>query len=78
MKIQDDHEVEESEQVARFVCGAILGALVGLALIFVCGIVSLAGLIFGLVVPMIAFGLMALYWGDRFWEEVIEWLIWFR
>lgn len=29
--------VEEPEQVTWFVCGAILGALVGIALIVVCG-----------------------------------------
>lgn len=77
MKIQDDHEVEEPEQVTRFVCGAILGALIGVVLVLVCGIASFIGTAFAFVVPMVGFGLMALYLGDRFWRQVLEWLVWF-
>lgn len=78
MKIHDDHEVEEPEQITRFVCGAILGAVVGIAVIFVFGVSSFVGAAFTFVMPMVGCGLMALYLGDRFWKGVLEWLVWFR
>lgn len=78
MKLRDDHEVEEPEQVTRFACGALLGALFGLLLVLVCAIESLVGAAFVFLLPMMGFGLLALYFGDRFWMKVLECLVWFK
>lgn len=76
MKIHDDHEVDESEQVTRFGCGALLGVLIGLGIVVSFTLSSFGSVAAALVASMVACGLLALVYGDRFWLSLKDWLVW--
>jgi hypothetical protein len=72
MKIVDDHEVGEAEQVTRFVFGAVLGAVLAIVAMFwldQAHPLVIAAVFVGL---MVGCGLMALFYGDRFWRGLWE------
>lgn len=59
----------------RFVCGAVFGAVLGFVLwlhLFTSAIFGWAALPLG----AIAFGLVAAWWGDRFWHFVLGLFRW--
>ena len=61
----------------RFVCGAVLGTCVGL-LISMPELIELSAFATTafLITMAIVFGMAAVRWGDRFWEELLPWLRW--
>lgn len=67
MRIVDDHEVTKSEQITRFVCGAILGVVVSVVLICKFDLSSFGASLITALVSIIGCGLLALLYGDRFW-----------
>jgi len=70
MSIVDDHEISKSEQVTRFVCGALLGVMIAVAITYKFDVSSLiwkAGIAF---VSILGCGILALVQGDRFWQAV--------
>lgn len=69
----DHDDVPESEQVTRFGCGALVGALLGLALIIGFTLTSLGSATVALVALMIICGVLALVHGDRFWYSLKDW-----
>lgn len=72
MQIHDDHEVEGPEKITRFICGALLGVLTGMILVYSNEISSFGLAVFAFLVPIVGFGLLALYYGDRLWYGIIE------
>lgn len=73
-RIHDDHNVGELEKMTRFGCGAALGVLVGLIIIFFLALTSFGVVAAVLVLSIICFGLIALIYGDRFWHALIRWI----
>jgi len=74
LNLQDDHDVDENEQVTRFGCGALLGAFAGLWLIIAFALSSSGAVAGVLVVSMFVCGGLALVYGDRFWYALKDWL----
>jgi len=72
MRIEDDHEVGEAEQVTRFVCGAVLGIVVAIVAILVLELTMSLSILVVSLVSMFACGLAALIWGDRFWYDLLK------
>ncbi len=70
VKIQDDHEVDEAEQVTRFGCGALLGIFVGIGVIVAFTLTSFGLAAAALVGSMIVCGWFALIYGDSFWHAL--------
>lgn len=73
----DDHQPDAAEKVIRFGCGFLVGGpLAALALfkfdIWPTGDWLLVGLIGAL-----AFGLLAIRYGDHFWRGLLETFRWF-
>jgi hypothetical protein len=73
LKIDDDHEVGESEQVTRFGCGALLGLVAGLGIVLGFTLSSFGTVAAALVAAMVICGLLALIYGDRFWYALKHW-----
>lgn len=71
MKIVDDHEVDRPEQVIRFVCGAILGLVFAVVLLFEFDLNSPFSILAALLGCMVGCGLGALFGGDRFWYGLL-------
>jgi hypothetical protein len=72
MKITDDHEISGMEQVTRFVFGGLVGLIPG-GILFAA--TSKEGLIAGILLLLLSIlisGLLALYYGDRFWYRLSE------
>jgi hypothetical protein len=67
MKIVDDHEVSTPEKSTRFICGAILGALVSIAVIYKLDLSSTGAILVTVVASILGCGVLALIHGDRFW-----------
>lgn len=72
MRIEDDHEVGEAEQATRFVCGAILGIVVAIVAILALELSRSLPILVVLLGSMFACGLAALFWGDRFWYDLLK------
>jgi hypothetical protein len=71
MKIVDDHEVSESEKITRFICGAILGLAVSVAITYKFHLSSFGAIFFVALVSILGCGILALIHGDRFWAAII-------
>lgn len=71
MRIVDDHEVTKSEQVTRFVCGALLGVVIAVAITYKLGISSLIWKVGVALVSILGCGILALIQGDRFWKALL-------
>lgn len=70
MRIVDDHEVTKSEQVTRFVCGALLGVVIAVAITYkfnVSALIWKTGIALG---SILGCGILALIQGDRFWQAI--------
>jgi hypothetical protein len=63
VQLPDPQKPDRLERIIRFACGAGVGAIIG-AQIYV------------LIVPvsMVLCGLLAMYFGDRFWVRLRDWL----
>lgn len=70
MRIVDDHEVTEFEQVTRFVFGAILGVVIAVAIIYRFNVSSLTWKAVIALVSILGCGVLALAQGDRFWQTI--------
>ena len=70
MKITDDHEVTEMEQITRFACGGFVGFLFGLLLHVLSRPDSVIGTALLFMVCVGVPGLLALIHGDRFWYKL--------
>ena len=70
MRIVDDHEVSKSEQVTRFVCGALLGVVFAVAITYKFDVSSLIWKTGIALVSILGCGILALVQGDRFWLAI--------
>jgi len=70
MRIVDDHEVTKSEQVTRFVFGALLGVVIAVAITYKFDISSLIWKVGVALVSILGCGILALIQGDRFWQTI--------
>ena len=70
MRIVDDHEVSKSEQVTRFVCGALLGVVFAVAITYKFDVSSLIWKTGIALVSILGCGILALVQGDRFWQAI--------
>lgn len=70
MRIVDDHEVSKSEQVTRFVCGALLGVVFAVAITYKFDVSSLIWKTGIALVSILGWGILALVQGDRFWLAI--------
>lgn len=70
MRIVDDHDVTKSEQVTRFVYGAILGVLIAVAISYELELSSLVWKVVTALVSTLGCGSYALIKGDRFWTAI--------
>ena len=73
----DDDKIRKQEQQTNLYCGAAFGVAVALGCIFGWGIVSLSWRILMLFLLPVAFVVIAMGYGDRFWKYVPKWLFWF-
>ena len=71
MHIVDDHEVTKSEQVTRFVCGAILGVAVAVAVTYRLELSSVIWKALTAILSILGCGILALIHGDRFWQAIL-------
>lgn len=62
-------------KIIRFGCGAIFGFLLGFDFVYFGFSMLSASLIVGIVAAII-FGILALRYGDRFWERLTNWIPW--
>jgi hypothetical protein len=72
---------DRAERVIRFICGAIVGAVLGALTAFAFlfhleGDWPFVALALVLVTPAL-FGVLAMKFGDPFWEGLSKWLRWF-
>jgi membrane glycosyltransferase len=69
MRIVDDHEVSKSEQITRFICGALLGVVIAVAIykFDLSSLIWKAGIA---LVSILGCGILALVQGDRFWQAI--------
>ena len=73
MNKKEDGELNESEKITRFGCGAIFGVFLGILIV-----VRIAFSSFGAIAAVIAFsifvcGFLALKYGDEFWYSLKNW-----
>jgi hypothetical protein len=71
MNVIDDHEVNESEKITRFICGAILGIVLSIALIYSFDPSSMGIVVLIVVGSIFCCGILALIHGDRFWYAIL-------
>ena len=67
MKIIDDHEVTLTEKITRFICGMILGVVVGVYLIYRLNLSSATAISVVALVSVFGCAILAMLYGDRFW-----------
>jgi len=72
MRIVDDHEVTKSEQVTRFVFGALLGVVIAIAITYRFNVSSLIWKVLVALVSILGCGVLALVQGDRFWQAIFS------
>jgi high-affinity Fe2+/Pb2+ permease len=62
-------------KIIRFACGAIFGFLLGFNFVYFGFSMPPARFIVGILAAII-FGILAVRYGDRFWERLTNWLQW--
>ena len=65
---------DKLEYAVRFLCGAVLGALLGVGGVLRLEHGTAGGYLLLVVVLPLAFGLLAAVLGDRFWHSLPWWL----
>jgi len=81
LKNQELNFAEMSEQpdatgkIIRFSCGAIFGFLLGFDFVYFIFSTLPASFVVGILAAVI-FGILAVRYGDRFWERLTNWLQW--
>lgn len=64
------------EKIIRFVCGALFGFVL-ISGFFYFGISTFSLSLVAGVAGAIIFGILAVRYGDRFWERLAVWIPWF-
>ncbi|HEX8396881.1 MAG TPA: hypothetical protein VF644_05615 [Pyrinomonadaceae bacterium] len=62
-------------KIIRFACGAIFGFLLGFDFVYFGFSTLSASSIVGILAAII-FGILAVRYGDRFWERLTNWIPW--
>ncbi|MES2298559.1 MAG: hypothetical protein V4582_16050 [Pseudomonadota bacterium] len=70
--LEQDNNLSEQEVASRFGCGALLGVLVGIGVAVTVAAASFGTSLAIIVAAALAFGLLALAGGDRFWHDLLD------
>jgi ABC-type dipeptide/oligopeptide/nickel transport system permease subunit len=62
---------------ARFGCGFLVGMVMAAGCSLIYGAQTMPTLIAAWIVFALIFGLLAAYFGDKFWQNIIHWFPWF-
>jgi hypothetical protein len=76
MNDPDDFPVSPDELKTRFGCGAVLGVFVAICVVVGFSLTSSASWIIVFLLAVFLCGFLALKFGDRFWEKLVELLRW--
>lgn len=66
---------DATEKNIRFGCGAIFGFLLGFDFVYFVFSTLTASFVVGILAAII-FGILAVRYGDRFWERLTNWIPW--
>jgi len=70
-----NEKLDKTEKNIRFGCGAIFGFLLGFNFVYFGFSMHPARFVVGILAAII-FGILAVRYGDRFWERLTNWIPW--
>jgi len=69
------NQPDRAEKIIRFICGGVVGLLIGLSLLWVLDPSLLIGITV-VIISILISGISAMILGDRFWESLKYWWLW--